>query len=150
MCFSLVRMTGTDRRVLLLLLVGATAAWMNLASLHESEHADSLLLVLVSTQRWTPFYWGQDRFGMLLPLLAMPVRQPVLNMVVQGFLSTVAVLLALRSAADLSHCFAHPAANMAGHLVGFAASAHVRVAGRPSDSTRWRRMRNSGEGDPLR
>src|SRR5205814_1965541 len=41
-----------------------------------------------------PFYWGQDRFGMLLPLLAMPVRQPVLNMVVQGFLSTVAVLLA--------------------------------------------------------
>src|SRR5438552_18859022 len=87
-------MTGTDRRVLLLLLVGATAAWMNLASLHESEHADSLLLVLVSTQRWTPFYWGQDRFGMLLPLLAMPVRSPVLNMVAQGFLSTAAVLLA--------------------------------------------------------
>jgi len=38
-------------QVFLLLLVGATAAWMNLASLHESEHADSLLLVLVSTQR---------------------------------------------------------------------------------------------------
>src|SRR5439155_20821710 len=92
-------MTGTDRRVLLLLLVGATAAWMNLASLHESEHADSLLPVLVSTQRWTPFFWGQDRFGMLIPLLAMPIRHPLANLLAQGWMMTAAGLLAPFAAA---------------------------------------------------
>jgi hypothetical protein len=72
----------------------ATAVWMNSSSLQESQHADSLLLVLTSIQHWTPFYWGQDRYGMLIPLLAMPFRHPALNMVMEGILAATASLLA--------------------------------------------------------
>src|SRR5882672_8519621 len=67
---------------------------MGLGSLHDFQHADSLLTVLISTQRWTPFFWGQDRFGMLVPLMAMPVRDPLVNLLVQGWVMTVAALLA--------------------------------------------------------
>src|SRR5438045_9723881 len=74
-------------------LAAALAAWMNSSSLQESQHADSLLLVLTSTQHWTPFYWGQDRYGMLVPLLAMPFRHPALNMLMEGFLAKTASLV---------------------------------------------------------
>jgi hypothetical protein len=75
-------------------LAAATATWMNSSSLQDSQHADSLLLVLTSIQHWTPFYWGQDRYGMIIPLLAMPFRHPAINMVMQGTLATTASLLA--------------------------------------------------------
>ncbi len=75
-------------------LAAAIAAWMNSSSLQESQHADSLLLVLTSIQHWTPFYWGQDRYGMVVPLMAMPFRHPAVNMVMQGFFATTASLLA--------------------------------------------------------
>lgn len=42
-------------------------------------NADALLPALMSTQQWTLFYWGQDRLGNLVPLLAMPIRDPVWN-----------------------------------------------------------------------
>src|SRR3954447_4186304 len=80
--------------LLVTIVTAALAAWMGLGSLHDLQHADSLLTVLVSTQRWTPFFWGQDRFGMLVPLLAMPFRHPLVNMLVQGWLVTTATLLA--------------------------------------------------------
>jgi hypothetical protein len=80
--------------VLVSILAAGLAAWMGLGTLHESQHADSLLTVLISTQRWTPFFWGQDRFGMLVPLLAMPIRHPLGNMLVQGWIMTVAALAA--------------------------------------------------------
>jgi hypothetical protein len=67
---------------------------MGLGTLHDSQHADSLLTVLISTQRWTPFFWGQDRFGMIVPLLAMPIRHPLGNMLVQGWIMSVAALAA--------------------------------------------------------
>ncbi len=70
------------------------AASMGLGSLHDFQNADSLVPVLVSIQHWTPFYWGQDRFGMLVPLLAMPVRNPLGNLLVQGWLMSVAALMA--------------------------------------------------------
>ena len=41
---------------------------MSLGRLHEFHSADSILPVLVSLPRWTPFFWQQDRFGMLVPL----------------------------------------------------------------------------------
>jgi hypothetical protein len=44
-----------------------------------SANADALLPALMSTQRWTLFYWGQDRLANLVPLLAMPVRDPDWN-----------------------------------------------------------------------
>jgi len=80
--------------VIVAVVTAAIAAWIGLGSLHDLQHADSLLTVLVSTQRWTPFFWGQDRFGMLVPLLAMPFRHPLINMLVQGWMTTVAALLA--------------------------------------------------------
>jgi hypothetical protein len=80
--------------VVVSILSAALAAWMGLGTLHEFQHADSLLTVLVSTQKWTPFFWGQDRFGMLVPLLAMPIRHPLANMLAQGWIMTVAALLA--------------------------------------------------------
>ena len=76
------------------ILSAALAAWMGLGTLHDFQHADSLLTVLISTQKWTPFFWGQDRFGMLVPLLAMPIRHPFANMLAQGWIMTVAALLA--------------------------------------------------------
>src|SRR5437763_1544907 len=72
----------------------ASAAWMSSSSLQDSQHADSLLLVLTSVQHWKPFYWGQDRYGMLVPLLAMPFRHPGVNLVMQAFLAATATLLA--------------------------------------------------------
>ncbi len=59
------------------------AALVDLGTLHRLEHADSLVPVLVSLQRWTPFYWDQERYGMLVPLLALPVRDPLWNLLLQ-------------------------------------------------------------------
>jgi hypothetical protein len=76
------------------LVAGGIALCMGLGTLHDGNNADSLLMVLVSTQRWTPFYWGQDRYGMLVPLLATPVHDPLVNLLVQGWMRTLAGLLA--------------------------------------------------------
>jgi hypothetical protein len=70
------------------------AGWIDFGPVHAFHHADSLLPVLVSTQHWTPFFWGQDRYGMLVPLLAMPVRNPLANLLVQDWLMIFAGLLA--------------------------------------------------------
>jgi hypothetical protein len=75
-------------------LAAGLAAWMGLGTLHQFQHADSLLTVLISTQRWTPFFWGQDRFGMLVPLAAVPIRHPLANLLAQGWMMTAAALLA--------------------------------------------------------
>jgi len=80
--------------LVVVILTAGVAAWMGLGSLHDFQHADSLLTVLISTQRWTPFFWGQDRFGMLVPLVAMPIRDPLANLLVQGWLMTIGALLA--------------------------------------------------------
>jgi len=60
-----------------------TAVLVDLGNYHRLENGDSLLPVLISLHRWTPFMWEQDRFGMLIPLLALPFRDPVLNLLVQ-------------------------------------------------------------------
>ncbi len=87
-------MSGRHLWIVVVVLSAWLAAWMGLGTLHDSQHADSLLPVLVSLQRWTPFFWGQDRFGMLVPLVAMPIRDPLNNLLAQGWLMTTAALLA--------------------------------------------------------
>jgi hypothetical protein len=87
-------MASMKRLIVLSCMTGTVAAWMSGSALHEYENADSLVLSLVSLLRWTPFYWEQDRYGMLIPLLAMPIRHPLGNLVFQGWLSTIAALLA--------------------------------------------------------
>lgn len=71
------------------------SAFVVAGGLHAFTQADAVVPVLVSLQRWTPFYWDQERYGMLVPLLAMPVRDPYLNLLVQRFLLTFAGLLAV-------------------------------------------------------
>jgi len=89
---------GADRgrraRWLLAALVAA-AALVDLAAFHRLEHGDSLVPVLVSLLRWTPFYWDQERFGMLVPLLAAPVKDPLWNLLLQRFLTILAGLSAV-------------------------------------------------------
>jgi len=80
------------RTAILLGAVLAAAALVTLGRLHRLEHGDSLLPVLVSLQRWTPFYWDQERYGMLVPLLALPVRDPLWNLLAQRLLLATAGL----------------------------------------------------------
>ena len=47
---------------------------------------------MISLQCWTPFVWEQDRFGMLVPLLATPISNPLGNLIFQAFLTTFAGL----------------------------------------------------------
>lgn len=77
-----------------LLLCAVAAAVIDLGHLHDAHTSDSLLPVLVSLQHWTPFFWQQDRVGMLVPLLAMPVRNPLANLLVQNALYVWALLAA--------------------------------------------------------
>ncbi|MFL5320035.1 MAG: hypothetical protein ACJ790_10310 [Myxococcaceae bacterium] len=79
---------STEARHRGLLLAASAACALNAAYIAFTpytalHHADSLIPILVSVAKWTPFYWGQDRFGMLIPLLAWPVRSPYANLVVQ-------------------------------------------------------------------
>jgi hypothetical protein len=71
------------------------AALVDLGHLHRLEHGDSIVPVLVSLQRWTPFYWDQERYGMLVPLLVWPVRDPLWNLLLQRGLLILAGLAAV-------------------------------------------------------
>lgn len=75
------------------------ALWMDFSAFHEHQHADSIVPILVSLQRWTPFFWQQDRLGMLVPLLATPIRSPLANLLFQNWLN---ILLGLGSFAMLA------------------------------------------------
>ncbi len=83
------------RALLLFAAVAVAAALVDLGSMHRLEHGDSILPVLVSLQRWTPFYWDQERYGMLVPLLAGPIRDPFWNLLLQRFLLVFAGIAAL-------------------------------------------------------
>ncbi len=66
-----------------LAIVTAAASLLTLSRVHRYDTADSLVPVLVSTVHWTPFYWFQDRYGMLVPLVCAPVTHPVANLLAQ-------------------------------------------------------------------
>lgn len=60
--------------------LGVLACTSRLVAFHDS---DSLLPTLVSIQYWTPYYWGQARWGMLLPALVGWITDPIANLLVQ-------------------------------------------------------------------
>lgn len=64
-------------------------------------NADTIIGVFVSLDRWTPFFWGQGRLGMLVPALAMPIRDAFWNFVFQGALQMGSLWLACGLAAHL-------------------------------------------------
>jgi len=86
------RFWGFHRTGILLAALAAAAALLDLGGLHRLEQGDSLVPVLVSLQRWTPFYWDQERYGMLVPLLALPLRDPLWNLLAQRALLALAGL----------------------------------------------------------
>ncbi len=94
---SIVRMIGRTKNalvvVMLLGLVALEAVWIDFGRLHRSQNADSFLLVLISLQKLTVFYWGQDRLGMLVPLVSSVIRHPLANLLVQSWMTTSAALL---------------------------------------------------------
>ena len=69
------------------------AVCINLSWIHGRHDADSLLMSLISIEQWTPYYWGDNRFGTLLPLVASVVRSYIPNLLVQTQLSICAALL---------------------------------------------------------
>lgn len=68
------------------------AVLANLGTLHRGQHADSIIPVLVSLYRWTPFYWDQGRYGQLVPWLAQPLHSPLVNLLVQGSVTAFCLL----------------------------------------------------------
>jgi hypothetical protein len=60
------------------------ALWIDFGAFHRLHNSDSIVPVLVSLIRWTPFYWEQDRLGMLVPLLALPFRNPLANLLAES------------------------------------------------------------------
>ena len=77
-----------------ILLVACLATWLTFSRLQDLQHADTLILAIVSLQRWTPFLWESDRFGMLVPLIAKPVHDPFSNLLLQTAVDVAAALLA--------------------------------------------------------
>ena len=59
-----------------LLVCAALAIWIDLGDFHRWQCSDSLMPVLTSLYRWTPFYWGCNRIGMLVPLVARTQTAP--------------------------------------------------------------------------
>jgi hypothetical protein len=68
----------------LLLLAAALAVWIDLGDFHLRQTSDSLVPVLTSLYRWTPYYWECNRLGMLVPFLALPFKSPFVNLLVQA------------------------------------------------------------------
>jgi hypothetical protein len=89
--FLLSILAGTAALLLLSFLIATSRASIAL------HNADSLIPVFVSLDHWSPFYWGQDRFGMLLALIALPVRDSFSNLVFQNALSVLLLLLGVLS-----------------------------------------------------
>jgi hypothetical protein len=70
-----------------MLTCAVAAICIDLGNFHQNDSADGFVPVLSSLYRWTPFYWGANRFGLLLPLVAMPFSHPLTNLLVQTGLS---------------------------------------------------------------
>lgn len=69
---------------------------MNFSWVHMWHEGDSVLVSLISLDRWLPFYWGDHRYGMPIPLLASWIRNASWNLLFQTqffALSVVGLLL---------------------------------------------------------
>lgn len=69
----------------------ALAIWMDLSPLHGFHRADSFIPVFSGLYGWTPFFWEQNRFGQLIPLLSLWIDSPFANLLFQVGLRLFAV-----------------------------------------------------------
>ena len=65
----------------------------------DLHNADSLIPTFVSLDQWVPFFWGQDRFGMLLALVTATIRDSFWNLVAQNALGLFLMLAGASAAA---------------------------------------------------
>lgn len=70
------------------------ALWMDLSRLHAFHTSDSLIPILSGLYLWTPFFWEQNRYGSLIPLLSLPIDSPFYNLLFQVGLRLLAVAAA--------------------------------------------------------
>jgi len=91
---------GVAAGLAVLAVVVFAVVWIDLGPIHRFHQTDSLLPVLASCYKWTPFFWRQNRLGALVPLLAFPFRDPWINLFIQAglnsFLGLLAIFLAAR------------------------------------------------------
>jgi hypothetical protein len=78
-----------------LIICVAVGSIVSLGSLHWLHNSDTLVPILASLQKWTPFFWEQDRIGMLVPLLTLPIRHPLLNLLAQESIYVSTALAAM-------------------------------------------------------
>src|SRR5580692_11357139 len=52
-----------------LLLYAAVAVWVDFGHIHQRHHSDTLVFTLASQYALTPYFWEQDRVGLLIPAL---------------------------------------------------------------------------------
>lgn len=77
---------------------------MNFSWVHALHDGDSILLPLISTLRWTPFYWGDNRYGMPVPFAASWIHDPAWNLLFQTqFFSLSIVALVVIGSAFFFH-----------------------------------------------
>jgi hypothetical protein len=62
----------------------AMTLWIDFSHIHTNHNSDTFVMSLISIYRWTPLYWEQDRLGMLVPLLATPLKHPLANLLAQS------------------------------------------------------------------
>ena len=89
-----------------LLAYAAVAIWIAFSGIHRVHNADTLMFSLASLYAWTPYFWEQDRVGMLVPLIASVFSDPIQNLVVQTGLTVFAGLCVPLLAAELA--YPHP------------------------------------------
>jgi hypothetical protein len=69
---------------LFLAAAAVAALCIDFGAFHRLHNSDSIVPVMMSLWRWTPYYWEQDRFGMLVPLLTIPFKSPLANLLAQS------------------------------------------------------------------
>jgi hypothetical protein len=65
------------------------------SNVHEMQHSDSLMLSLMSLDQPDLFYWGQDRYLTILPLLASVFQNPQVNLIVITALEHLALVASI-------------------------------------------------------
>lgn len=94
-----------------LLVNAVVAAWLDFTRLHELHSSDSFIFSLAGLYEWRPFFWEQDRVGMLVPLLLAWCKHPLSNLLLQtGVMTFVGLTLPLTFARLVSNSPAVPAA----------------------------------------
>lgn len=56
---------------------------ISLGPIQRHQTSDTILSTFVSVIRYEPYYWGENRFGMLVPLITSVFRQPYVNLLAQ-------------------------------------------------------------------